>query len=80
VVPSAIEVGKLFEVVWVSLIAGVGVTALFSLVIYGSAHSVEARREGRADLAAVYGAIAALSLTAVAGGVVFAITVILNKS
>jgi hypothetical protein len=77
---AVIEFSKLFQVVWVSLLAGVGVTALFSLVIYGSAQSAEARREGRGDLATIYGALAAVALAMVAGGVVFAITVILNKS
>ena len=39
---AAIDWAALFEVVWVSLLAGTGVTAIFSLVIYGSARATEA--------------------------------------
>jgi hypothetical protein len=77
---ATIEFGKLAQVVWVSLVAGIGVTAVFSLVIYGSAQSGEARRDGRGGAATAYGALAGISLAVVAAGVVFAITVILNKS
>jgi hypothetical protein len=75
---AVIEFGKLLEVMWVSLVAGVGVTAVFSLVIFGSAQAGEARRDGRSG-AAAYGALAAISLLVVAAGVVFALRTILNK-
>jgi hypothetical protein len=80
VVPAAVEFGKLVEVVWVSLLAGVGVTAVFSLVIFGSAQSAEHRRQGRGTHATGYGALAVVAMLVVAAGVVFAITVILHKS
>jgi hypothetical protein len=75
---AAIDWGSVFEVVWVSLVAGVGATTLFSLVVYGTSRASEARREGgnptAFGLLALFGG---LGFTAV---VVFAITVILNKS
>jgi hypothetical protein len=76
--PAAIEWGLIGEVIWVSLAAGVGVTILFSLVVYGSSRASEARREG--DNPTVFGVLALASMLAVAAVVVFAITVILNKS
>ena len=39
---AAVDFHGLFEVVWVSFVAGVGVTVLFSLAIYG-APAAEAR-------------------------------------
>jgi uncharacterized membrane protein len=77
---AAIEFDKLFQVIWVSMLAGVGVTFAFSLVIFGSAQSAEARRDGRGGASLAYGLLAAVAMTVVAAGVVFAITVILNKS
>jgi hypothetical protein len=77
---AALEFGKLVEVVWVSLVAGVGVTAVFSLVIFGGAQAAEARRNGHGAAATAYGVLAAVSMAVVAAGVVFAITVILHKS
>jgi hypothetical protein len=80
VVFAAIEFGKLLEVVWVSLVAGVAVTAVFSVVIYGGAQAGEARREGRGGAATGHAVLAAVAMAVVALGVVFAISTILNKS
>ena len=75
---AAIEWGLLLDVIWQALIAGIGVTALFSLVVFGSSRAAEARREG--ENPALYGVVALVSLLAVAAVVVLAITVILQKS
>ena len=76
---AAVDFKALLEVVWTSLVAGVGVTAVFSLVIFGGAQAGEARRAGRGGAATAYGALAAVAMLAVAGGVVLAISLILNK-
>jgi hypothetical protein len=75
---AAIEWGLLLDVIWQALVAGIGVTALFSLVVFGSSRATEARREGANP--ALYGFVALVSLLAVAAVVVLAITVILHKS
>ncbi|MGI8623160.1 MAG: hypothetical protein ACR2NB_06660 [Solirubrobacteraceae bacterium] len=75
---AAVEWGQLVQVIWVSLLAGVGVTGLFSLVVFGTSRAAEARREGAGS--AGYGALAVVGLVGFLGVVVFAITVILNKS
>ena len=76
---AAVEVSALLEVVWVSLVAGVGVTAMFSLVVLGSARSAEARRSGRAAAAWGYGSLATLALLVFAAGVIFGVQVMLSK-
>jgi hypothetical protein len=76
---GAVEFGQIFEVIWVSLVMGVGVSALFALVIHGSARATEARRS-RSGPAAAYGALAIFAMAAFLGVVVFGITVILQKS
>ncbi len=76
---GTVEFGQIFEVIWVSLVMGVGVTALFAVVIHGSSRAGEARRGGTGS-AAGYGAVAALAMLAFVAAVVFGIVVILNKS
>ena len=76
---ATIDLGQILEVIWVSLVAGVGVSALFALVIFGSARAAECRRT-ESGPAAAYGALAAVSMIAFLGVAVFGITVILNKS
>jgi hypothetical protein len=77
-VPGVIEWGLIAEVIWVSLVMGVGVIALFSFVIHGSSRAVDARRSGRGSPAR-YGALAAVSLAGFVGVVAFGLTVILQK-
>ena len=69
----------LLEVVWVSFLAGIGVTAIYSLVIYSSGRSSDARREGNGTAAAVFGALAVLAFVLFMAGVIIGMTIMLNK-
>ena len=71
--------GDLLEVIWVSLLAGVGVTGIYSLVIYSSGRAGDARRDGNGSVAAVYGALAVLAFAIFLGGVIVGVTIMLNK-
>ncbi len=71
--------GDLVEVIWVSLLAGVGITAVYSLVIYSSGRAADARRDGNGGAAAVFGALAVLSLAVFMTGVIVGVTIMLNK-
>jgi hypothetical protein len=75
---AAVEWNLIGQVIWVSLLAGVGATTLFALVVFGSSRAAEARREGQNPT--VYGVIALVCTLAFAAVVVLAITIILNKS
>jgi hypothetical protein len=75
----AADVGLLLQVVWVSLVAGVGVSALFSLVIVGGAKASEARRTGRDHAALAYTMLAVLAFAIFAVGVGFGVKVMLTK-
>ena len=72
---GVVEVGQIFEVIWVSLIAGVGITAVFSFVVLGLARYVDAR--GGARIA--YGAMALTAFAIFVGGFVFAVEIMLTK-
>lgn len=74
-----VDGGALVEVVWVSLIAGIGLTLVFSVTIAGAARASQQRREGRAGLALVWGAVASVCAVACIAAVVVAVTVMLHK-
>ena len=76
---AAVELGLLLEVVWASLVAGVAVTVLFSLVVLFGARSAEARRGGRAAFAMGYAALALVSIAAFAVVVGYGVNVMLSK-
>jgi hypothetical protein len=76
---AAVEWGKLLQVIWVSLLAGIGVTLVYSLVIYGGARAAEARRAGAGAAATAYGALTALALLVFLAGLAFGVAIILNK-
>jgi hypothetical protein len=75
---AAVEWNLIGQVIWVSLLAGVGATTLFALVVFGSSRATEARRQGQNPTA--YGVIALLCMLAFLAVVVLAITIILHKS
>ncbi len=75
----AVDTGLLWQVIWVSVLAGVGISALFSLVILGSVRAGEARRAGHAGGAAAYAALAVVALILFGGGVLLAVQEMITK-
>jgi hypothetical protein len=76
---AVVEVGQIFEVIWVSLAAGVGITIAYSMVVLGTGRSAEARRSGRGGAAVVYGAMAVLFLAIFLGMIVLGVQIMLSK-
>jgi len=77
---ATVKAGDIFEVVWVSLAAGVFVSTVFSLVVLGSARSAEARRAGGGAIAILWGTLAVVAFAAFAGAVVFGVHIMLSKA
>jgi hypothetical protein len=75
----AVDTHLLWQVVWVSLLAGIGISALFSFVIAGAARAGEARRRGRGGLALTYALLAALAFAVFAVGVVLGVQAMVDK-
>jgi hypothetical protein len=75
----AVDAHLLLQVVWVSLLAGVGISVLFSLVIVGSAKAGEARRAGHGGAAAAYLALAVITFALFALGVVLGVQTMIEK-
>jgi hypothetical protein len=76
---AAIEFGQLLQVVWISLVSGVVVTAAFGFVVRESARSAEARRAGESGAAALHATLAALFFAAFAVFVVVGLVIMLRK-
>jgi phosphatidylglycerophosphate synthase len=75
----AVEISQLFEVVWVSLGAGVGITACYSLVVYSTGRYMEAQRLGRRGAAMAYAVLAGLLLLVFMASVVLGVQIMLTK-
>jgi hypothetical protein len=76
---TVVETKELVETVLVSLVAGVGITAVFSIMIFGVVRFADLRREERPVLAAAAGALAALALAVTLGCIVLAIFAMTSK-
>jgi hypothetical protein len=76
---AAIEFGQLAEVVWISLVSGIVVTAAFGLVVRESARSAEAKRAGDSGAAALHATLAVLFFAAFAAFVVVGLVIMLRK-
>jgi hypothetical protein len=76
---AAIEFGQLLQVMWISLAAGVVVTAAFALVVRESGRSAEARRAGDGGAAMLHGTLALLFFAAFAAIVAVGLAIMLKK-
>jgi hypothetical protein len=74
-----IETKELLQTVIASLIAGVGVTVVFSIAIWGAARFVDLSRSERPAAAGAAGAVAALALAVTAAAIVLGIIVMTSK-
>jgi hypothetical protein len=74
-----VETKELVQTVVFAFVAGVGVTAIFSVAIWGVARFVDLSQDDRPVAATAAAAIAALSLLAVAASVVIGVIVMTSK-
>jgi predicted RecB family nuclease len=78
-IATVVETKELLETVASSLIAGIGVTAAFSIVIFGITRSADMARNDRPVLATAAGGLAAIAGAAVIAAIVFGIVVMTSK-
>jgi hypothetical protein len=76
---AAIDVGQIAQVIWVSVLAGVGITAAYSLVVLGSARSLQSRRSGQSGAAIAYAGLAVLIFCLFAAAVAYGVHIMLSK-
>ena len=76
---GAIDFHALGQVIWVSLVAGVGACVLFSLVIWGADKAGDARRAGQDGHALAYGVVAVAAMVVFSAAVIIGVIVMLHK-
>lgn len=79
IVATLVQWKELWQTVAASLVAGVGVTFLFSLGIWGTAQFAELSRGNRPLSAAGAAIVASLAFSGVVGAVVVGIVVMTHK-
>jgi hypothetical protein len=77
---AAIDFHALGQVIWVSFVAGVGVTVLFSFSIFAFGKADESRRGGDEHSAWGFATLGVVSLLVFAVAVVVGVAVMLHKS
>ena len=73
-----VDLGQLAQVVEVALVAGIGVSLAFSLVIRGAVRAGEHRRT-RPVVAGAHALLAAVGLLVVLAAIVFGVSTMLSK-
>jgi len=76
---DVVDWAAIWQVIWVSALAGVALVLATSLAILGASRANSERREGHTAAATVYAALAIAAAAACAGGVVLAVSVMLSK-
>ena len=78
-IAEIVDVSALASVVAVSLVAGAGLTTLFSVVIVCATRAADARRSGSVAVSLAFGLVAAIAILACAALVAFGIFVMVTK-
>jgi hypothetical protein len=76
VIATVVDWDALLQVIWVSLLAGVGVTAAWGFALLGATRSLEYGREGRSAEAVLYAVVGVVGLATVVAAVVFSIVIL----
>ena len=76
---TVVDTGALLKTIAAALLAGVGVTLIFSVAILGAARFAELSRDGRTAAASAFGILAVVALLAAAAAVTIGIIVMTSK-
>ena len=78
-IATVVDTTALWETVVASFVAGIGVTLIYSIAIFGAARFAEAGRDGRNAQAVVYGALTVLAALAFVAVIVVGLIVMTAK-
>jgi predicted RecB family nuclease len=78
-VATVIETKEMLETVAASLVAGIGVTTAFAILVFGVTRAADMARNDRPLLASVAGGLAAVALLVVMASLVLGIVVMTSK-
>jgi hypothetical protein len=77
-IATVVDWDALLQVVWVSLLAGVGVTAAWAFALLGATRALENGRDGRVAEAVVYGVVGVAGFASVVAAIVYGIVILTN--
>jgi len=75
---TIVDTAELGSTVLAALVAGVGITASFSLMIFGASRFSDMRRDDRRASATLFATVAVIGLLVTVGGIVAGMTVMLS--
>ena len=75
---SIVDTDALFEMLWTASVAGLGLTAVFGVAIFGSARALDANRSGRAGETAMFTALGVVAFLVVVAAIVYAIVLMVK--
>ena len=75
-IATVVDWDALFQVIWVSLVAGIGLPAAWGFALLGSTRALETGREGRTAEAALYAVVGVAGFAIVIGAIVFGILIL----
>jgi hypothetical protein len=76
---TIVDTHVLWKLIVSALVAGVGITAVYALALYGGTRFLDLRRQGRDAAGWAFGAVALLALAGFAAAVAYGIVVMTNK-
>jgi hypothetical protein len=76
VIATIVDWDALLQVIWVSLAAGVGVTAAWAFALLGMTRALESGRDGRTAEAVVYGVVGVSGVVVVVAAIVIGIVIL----
>jgi hypothetical protein len=76
VIATIVDWDAILQVIWVSLLAGVGVTAAYGFALLGTTRALESGREGHTSGAVVYAVVGVIGMAIVVGAIVFGILIL----
>ena len=77
---TIVDTHVLWKLIASAVVAGVGITAVYGLALYGGTRFLDLRREGREVAGWAFGAVALVALAGFAAAVAYGIVVMANKS
>jgi hypothetical protein len=78
-IAAIVDTDALLQVIWTSLLAGVGVTAAYGVAIAGGTRALELSREGRTGQAVLYAVVGAVATATVVGAIAAGIVLLVDK-
>ena len=78
-IAAIVDTDALLQVIWTSLLAGVGVTAAYGVAIAGGTRALELSREGRTGQAVLYAVVGAVATATVVVAIAAGIVLLVDK-